>query len=515
MNKNDFVLYGKDSVKSAIIIVFFIVSVVHKSSSQDFNPKSDAWYFNNFTTATLSWDDFRETFIGIAPTEAESANFDPLFYDNIYQTRLASPGNCFGMCLLALEMKKNGGCEGYCYPPYLYPGSVGPSQPELSHAINILHGHQINHTAIMYMLDIIAQNYQRDGNYVFSQLQYYLEKDDPCVISVTENWAPGSNGHALIAYKAVTEGTLRKILIYDPNRPYPANASTYYDNQQNFVSIAQDGTWSFTMADGAVWSGSQSTGGNLILFPLSIAGPRDRIPQSLFADISEAVSKILIYGSNVDVNQISNTKGRHLFKPGTKELESDTSKRIKNLLPFVPFSMGQQNGNDKEMLFFYRSNEPLDIDVKNSGSGYTLNMIGSKGLVSVKAINGSGSEKIRMENFNTSAPSVSFINQSNPSYYQIELRSIVKENEKVRIYSIDRFNPLANSPVNLTISREGSGIEIVSEKKISQFDLTVSEAGIDKSSPVKQIIELESGKNVRFSVGKSLDKKKLILNQIR
>src|SRR5688572_25193366 len=102
--------------------------------------KENTWYFDNFVKDTLPWTMFRETFIGVAP--APSADFDQFFYDGIYQTKLAGPGHCYGMCVLALMMMKNGGFLGYCHPPYTYSGSyaspakdtLGPSDPNLNTA---------------------------------------------------------------------------------------------------------------------------------------------------------------------------------------------------------------------------------------------------------------------------------------------------------------------------------------------------------------------------------------------
>jgi hypothetical protein len=484
--------------------------------AQTFNPKSDAWYFHNFSTPLLTWDDYKETFIGIAPTEAESGNFDPIFYEYIYKDKLAGPGNCFGMCLLALEMRDKGGCEGYCYPPYIYPGLCnspgGPTQTELLHAINIVHGYQLNHRVIMYMIDLIAKHVNRDGKYVFDQFKYYMAKEGPCVLSVTESLAPGGKGHALIAYDYADLGSTKRIYIYDPNRSYyGTGGATYYDGKNNYVEInSTTGAWSFTMAGGTVWSGSPWSGGNLILFPLSIVGPRDRIPQSIFADISDALNKIIISGA--DISQISTAEGRHLFKPGTQELETDTSKAMNNLLPFSPFAVNMQP-TDKQMIFFYRGSKPLDIEVKNPGQGYSVAMIGTKGYVSLKAVNGRGVEKIRIDKLNTNVPVLKFTNLTNPSYYQVELRSIVKENEKVRIYAIDKINPAVNVPLNITLSKQGAGIEMTSDKNVSPFELAISETGKERGTPVKQMINLEQGKTAKFSVGRSLNRKGLKLTR--
>lgn len=283
--------------------------------------KNNTWYFDNFDDPELPWSLFRETFIGVAPSP--SGDFDQLFYDYLYKTELAKSGHCFGMCVLALLLKKNGGYLGFCYPPYTYSGTIssidpdiiGPADPNLQTAIAMVHGNQINHGFLLFLLDVITMAKNRDGRYAFDRVNYYLSKDDPPVISVTKNLSPAGGGHVLIPYDTRIVSGEKRIYVYDPNHSFyepGANGHDYYVNHENYIAINETtGEWSFNKTYASnptpdIWTGRPSSGlggdlgsgGNCIVIPLSIAGKKDRLPQSLFADIAEALNKIFIFATN-------------------------------------------------------------------------------------------------------------------------------------------------------------------------------------------------------------------------
>lgn len=471
--------------------------------------KIHGWFFDNFKTPELSWDLFRETFIGIAPSQAESFSFDNLFYELIYKKKLSEPGNCFGIDLLALLMQKYGGYLGFCEPPFIYPGdfisadwptSKGPSSDELRKAIYLVHGHQINHRVVLNYLDVVAQNKQRDGNYAFSQIQSYLQKQDPCIVSITKDWAPGADGHAVIGYDTQVSGGTKKIFVYDPNRSYyepGADGKTYYDTDKNTINIkSSTGEWEFLMAGtSGTYKGSPGSGGNIVIIPLSLAGPRDRIPQSVFADASEALTKIFIMGEGAEVAQITDAQGRRFLKPGTREIDTDPATAMRNVVPLIPFS--QDSGRSPQVLF-YRGNEPIEIEVRNAARGYRLDVMGSRGYVSVRASNGRGLDKVRVEDLLSETPSLSFESRSQPSGHEIELRSIVKPNEEVRIYKLENVKIAQGTPTNWRLTDGGRVLETSAERCAVNYDITLSALQREQVPAVKQQVRAEIGKQIRL-----------------
>ncbi|HEY6062527.1 MAG TPA: hypothetical protein VIV35_02900, partial [Chitinophagaceae bacterium] len=356
-----------------ILIVFAALFMQTRTAAQDTNwVKNNTWYFDNFVRDTLPWSIFRETFIGVAP--APAADFDQLFYSLMYQTKLAGPGHCYGMDVMSMLMKKNGGFLGYCHPPYVYNGSyanntnpasmpsndtVGPTDRTLRTAIEIVHGYQINHGFLSFLLDVIAIHKNRDGRYAYQQVDYDLAKDDQPIISISGALTPDKGGHVLIPYFTETIGSTKKIYVYDPNRSwYKAGATghDWYTARNNFIEVnGTTGAWKYTMCCDTVWAGDPGSGGNLLVIPLSIAGRKDRLPQSLLADGSYAINTIMIWG-DVQVEQITDISGKkRYFNADGTDMEPCEENRLDNVMPFIPLDgCLPSKGTGKTNAYFFR-----------------------------------------------------------------------------------------------------------------------------------------------------------------
>lgn len=362
--------------------------LVHtKNDAQDQNwVKNNTWYFDNFTKDILPWSMFRETFIGVAPSPA--ADFDQVFYHALYKDQLAAKGHCYGIDVMAMLMMKNGGHLGYCHPPYMYSGtiaspanpadSIGPADPTLKMAIGLVHGNQINHGFLSYLLDVMAIGKNRDGRYTYQQVNFYLAKNDPPVISVTKGLSPAEGGHVLIPFFTKDMGAVKRIYVYDPNRTYykpGAGGKDWYINNNNYIEVnSATGAWSFDMG-GEVWSGDPGNNGNCIVIPLSVAGRRDRLPQSLLADAAYALNTIFIFG-NVKVEQLSDPvhNRRYLNEKGN-ELESCPEKKLTTVMPFIPLSGDPlSKGTNRNNTYFFRGADPLELRYRAYGE-YKISMI--------------------------------------------------------------------------------------------------------------------------------------------
>ena len=343
--------------------------------------KNNTWYFDNFQDPELPWSLFRETFIGVAPER--SGDFDQLFYDYLYKTELAKKGHCFGISTMAMLLKKNGGYLGYCYPPYIYSGEninsgdqVGPTDSTLKTAIAIVHGNQINHGFLSFLLDVIAIGKNMDGRYAYDQVDYYLAKDDPPVISITKSLSPAAGGHVLVPYGLTDSGGIKKIWVYDCNHSFynpESNGHGYYADNKNYIEISSTGTWKYNMglynttASPVYWP-EHPDSGNCIVIPLSVAGKKDRLPQSLFAEGAYAINTIFILGE-VKVEQFTNPYTRHhYFSDDGIHIEKDPEKRLDNLMPFI--SMGNSTSSvdtERKTIYFFRGTDPLELQFRAWG----------------------------------------------------------------------------------------------------------------------------------------------------
>ena len=387
--------------------------------------RDNTWYFDNFTQPEVGWDVFRETFIGVAP--APSGDFDLLLFETIYKKKLFETGHCFGMDLLAMMMYKNGGHLGYCHPPYIYAaespspaaGTTGPSDLTLRRAIQIMHGNQITHRFLLHLLDVLTQNQQRNGNYAYQQYVYYTAKDDPCLISITKSVSPADGGHVLVPFFAEDlGGGAKRLYVYDPNRSYyeaGIDGHDYYHGRHDFIDISASGNWSFMMADSTIWTGNPGSGGNCIVIPVSIAGKKDRLPQSLFAEGAYALNSIFIFGKNTRVRQIAQPEsGRQWLDARGADLEPDTLKRLSNVLPFIPQTGGRPDTTENQ-LYFIQGDKPFEITLDAADeAGYRVGFMGARAYLEVSAT-GCGEDRLRIEGIDTATPVCSWVTAPNAS----------------------------------------------------------------------------------------------------
>ena len=441
--------------------VFF----VRPSFCQDTNfVRVNTWRFENFGDSIPSWDVFRETYIGIAPTYGEASPFDQILYDQVH-SKMINTGHCFGMSLGALQLLRYGGYDGFCAPASQYPRKYPnneykePADARLQHAIQILQGHILNFRVISHLLDLITANNSRDGNFVYEQYKYYEAKKEYCIIGITESFFGVSASHALLPYHVTDDGAgNKKIYVYDVNRPFNKPGSgtighDWYIDRNNFIEIKSDGTWSYDMADCRLcstcedcnpnlpsppiadlcpcpWSGSPSSdpeadtgSGHIFLMPLSIIGRKDRLPQSLFADAIEAVGKIFLFGQNAALEQISAPDGRHYFRPGTQELETSDSAALRCVLPFIPFNGGKPVDSDCQ-LYFVRGENDLDIAVRADECGYKVQLFSDYAAVTVTSDEAHVTEQIRIRGWNTPNPCVEVVGSCGSTDSRVEIQPL-------------------------------------------------------------------------------------------
>ena len=364
----------------------------------------NTWAFENFSDSNVSWNIFRQCFIGVSPTESGSGNFDLIFYNDVFKNTLYNPGNCYGMDVMAMLMMVNGGCQGYCHPPYVYPPAnntnyTAPLDPNLHTAINILHGYQISQAFIGFLLDGFSLSTIRDGNQVFAQVHQYLEQGDQPIVSISTGVIPGGDsGHVVVPYFQDTlDANTRRIFVYNPDwsiyKPPGDPDHQVYTQGNNFITIKNDGTWSFPFnyPPAPPWSGSPSSGGLCIAIPLSVAGKKDRLPESLFSDANQAISSIFIFGADVKVRQITDLRShRRLLNAQGTDLETRPGMRTTNVLPWIPLGGGgRRDPSTVPKVYFVRGDHPMQLSLRVKGP-YRVGMLFNGKYVEHKGV-GDGS----------------------------------------------------------------------------------------------------------------------------
>lgn len=462
-----------------LLVGFFFAGAPGGAFAQHFTV-DNGWYFTNFGTPELTWDQYRATFIG-TPAEYSYASsaLDAAFYDYVYKDQLSPPGNCFGMSLMAQLIRKKGGHLGYCYPVSQYSGDLtgttGPSDPALTYAINVMHGHQINANCLKQYLELFAGGKTRNGNYAFQQAEYYELSDDPTLVSITKSLSPIDGGHTLAVYDTQNYGAEKRIYLYDPNRSwYESDGNAFYSSGSNYISIeSATGKWSFVMAGTTgTWSGSPTSGGNIIITPISLAGPRDRSPASMGLNALSYLNDFFIYGSGNQLTQITNSQGKRLFKPGTQEIDNDPATGLLNTVPIYP-SDSNQTYNFSSYVMFGNPGGALQIDVKSGGGGYRFDIAGPRSILSIQAEGAQGSDRFELENPGMLTPRLTLRNAINATKFHVKFTQIVNPGKESRVFFIKDLVVPPKNPAIFDITPDLKGIRVSSQTAKLGYNLLI------------------------------------------
>lgn len=478
------------------------------ASSQHY-AETNGWHFRNFVTDPLTWEQYRDTFLGIPPTrDPISSAFDVLFYDHLYSRELSSSGNCYGMALQSLLMIKKGGNLGYCLPVSQYSGDLigtlpggdtaGPTDPALTRVINQLHGHQVNTETLRFFLDLIASGKTRDGNFAYDQVQYYQLREDPTLVSITKSTNPADGGHTMVAYDARIVGGNKRIFVYDPNRPWPLNQA-HYQADDNVITVAANGDWSFTMSGGTSWTGGPSGGGHIVIAPISVTGPHGRVPTSLGIDAASAITTLFVFAEDGELQQVTNTEGKRLYRPGTQELDTDEATGMRNILPWFPSDAVDDEERPRlpfsTYFIFGELGSALTLTVHNKKEEYGLRVIGSRGSVEILGKGSPGTDRLTVANAGWGPPSVVFGGAAERTYDVLITRE-VQPGERVRQYSITGMRLPKNAKVEFSVADNLNGVEVTSFGARASYELRFFKRTLysDESLQMRQVA-IKSGES--------------------
>jgi hypothetical protein len=255
-----------------------------------------AWAFKNFDTSELSWSSFTNAF------SLNAGNYlDPATYITFLAARgkLASSGNCAGMALLSLIGEDQfvvGNIKESFWQNYK-PQNKGLPSPSVALDINTAHWKQVS----AYFLHHWLGSYFNHPATNAAAIEHDLTKANYNygLLSL----AHGGSGHVLVPLRVSHAGSKILIDVYDPNRPCGSIPDTATYPQV----VIENGRWSYDMGgkDG-VWSGSNG----LAYIPY--------VGQDGWSDLGTSGTGILhvIFGADVNLEQVSDSKGRKLFLEG-------------------------------------------------------------------------------------------------------------------------------------------------------------------------------------------------------
>jgi hypothetical protein len=374
-----------------------------------------------------------------------------VFYDQVIKHKVTDRGNCYGMSLLSLMMLKHGGHMGYCLPIPQYSGDpsdsvpnenlgAGPTDPMLRRAINIMHCHQVNVPTLQLFLGVIGQNKNRDASFALAEFQQAQMQSDPTLVCITKDLNPSGKAHTMVAYEAKDLGGGDiGLFVYDPFRSWgePGHRS-WYLTKQNFIKITGN-TWSFVMRSGNTWSGAPWTGGNIVIVPISVTGPHARSPASMGDQIIGTIlNTVFVSGGDADIEQVADDAGKRLFRPGTRELDTDPSTGMMTMLPFYPSGQEAPGAPEGTAIFSLGRASNLSVTVRAGDAGYTLAVGGPRHRITVRALGGRGADVVSFREAGSVSQSLEVRNLRGSSEYDIQLIQSDPAQQQTRVLRASR-----------------------------------------------------------------------------
>lgn len=289
-----------------------------------------AWAFHNFDTSQLSNDSFNDAF-GLSWYDY----LDPTTWITFYAARgMASGGNCCGMSLLANVGEDQfvvGQLDESFWANYK---SQTIASPNVTYSINVAHWKQLSVsflrgyigtafqsptiTAGAIERDLTKQNY----NYGLLSIEYNKE------------------GHVLVPLHVAHVGAQIQITVYDSNRP-----CTSIPDKGTYPTVnIQGNSWSYDMGSDGIWSGSTN---NAVSF--SGLGYVPYLGPDGWSDLGTNLLGLVkvIFGSGVDVEQVTDNTGKRLFVEGQPNVLDKTEAGLGNQLIKVPMLATNKYGRPR------------------------------------------------------------------------------------------------------------------------------------------------------------------------
>ena len=485
-------------------------------NAQEHPAEKYGWGFVNFGTPSFGWDIYRNAFYGIpvdSNTSWFTAPFDKLFYDLAFETTLADPsgagtggaGNCFGLSILSLMINNYGGYKGFCAPTIQYTDTDmngAPTTPGLLRAINIMHGHQISLAFIQHVIEQVNGGHSFDATYAVTRATQDIAREGPVVLSVTKGILPTGGGHAIIAYDVENRGGGRYwIKVVDPNRIWAdtsANHRGWYTSDSNNVYV--DGhDWSFLMAgDSVPWPCDEDStavggcnpnpgGGNLTIFPISIAGPTSRTPSSLGLGVTQILSKVFIMNKEGRlrgrISQVQDADGKRLFSdPSIYQVDWDSSTGMRAMVPFYPMAAPPNGVLWPFELYFHKGQlNSASIDFY-TGEGKAEIVAGdNRGYIRVWCDEPNVSARLRYSGLGGAEPTVMIENSSKPITVDIELLVPIEMGTTNRVWSLKgvEIRPGQEDAIQLSVDLYGGAV--VKGKGTSSAQLTYEQRSLKQN----------------------------------
>jgi len=358
----------------------------------DFDPNVHGWFFGNWgETTEFTWDLYRDTYLGINPTQNPvQAPLDCAFFE-IFKN-CAQGGNCGGVSLLALALFKYGGYMGFCSPASFYTGGGnGPDRADLYRAINILQARQFSVSGIENFIDMVDAGNLNNAVAAYNRVQECLGRGDYPVLSIAKGLF-GDDAHTVIPYKCFASGGTKYLDIWDPNYPADDNPSHYGTaNARMVINGPTDWMYYPNSGDANSTPYQGSDNGWCFAIPMSTILPKDRQPFTLdFA--FDAIQTVFLSGPGAALSQVSDDQGHHFYITDSAqhmyrgEIEADPDRRLKGVAPWPWYARtNPRQARPGELYFIRGAASRSSLEFKVTGSKYRFVHFQGRNMLEVVA----------------------------------------------------------------------------------------------------------------------------------
>ncbi len=265
------------------------------------------WAFVNQGTPELSYATFQTAF-----QITWAGKYLNPFNEILYQSGkgLASSGNCEGMALLSVAGEDQfvvGDIKESFWHNYRY-ALFSQTPANIQFDINVAHWQQLSGYFVHNWLDSIESH----ASTIVSNIEHDLTSSKYNYNYGLLTLKHGGGGHVLVPLAVTHSGAHTYIEVYNPNTPCTSIPNTANAPK---VDIVGD-NWSYDMGSDGVWTGTND--GLLGLVDNGMGYIAYHGPDDGWTDQISSLSGLseVIFGSDVSVDQVSDSKGRKLIING-------------------------------------------------------------------------------------------------------------------------------------------------------------------------------------------------------
>jgi hypothetical protein len=444
-----------------------------------FDPEVDGWFFGNWgEPEPFAWDLFRETYLGVNPTQdCVAASADCVFFELF--KKCAKDGNCGGMSLLALALYKYGGYFGFCKPANFYTGGEHrPDRVDLRRAINIIQARQFNVNGIRNFLDMEEAKTLNNAVIALQRVKELLGSGDYPVLSLS-NGIFGESAHTVLPYNYEDgPGWPKYLHIWDPNFPADSNPG-HYSSAARKMTINGPTNWTYASKD-VTYNGTSN--GWCFVVPMSIALIKARHPMSI-GMVIDALMTLFITGSGAAVGQISDEKGRRLYSADADihtlrgDLETDPAWQLPGCCRWPWFGKRRTSEPYPEVYFSRRApGVSSRLTVSLNGTKYRAVYGGFNNLVTVESSSKSrGRDLITISALGTTDQSVDIIASQNGRRLALRQSRMGVDAKAWRAFEVRNLDLMKGDSVTVDVTRDFSSVMISGGDREIPFDLRIEQ----------------------------------------